>query len=235
MRDAQKQGWRTAAVGWYNPYCTIYAGTIDDCYWMNLDRLDGPMAQDASFWSNVWSPLKQEGEKIVQPAQADEDICTYGVRQRTRTFVDLQQHAAQVLKTDQADFIFLHLPVPHSPNIWNRARGTYTQRCGSSYLDSLALADRELGSILATLKSSPRWKDTTLIVQGDHSWRIYLWDDQPAWTAEDARASRLRFDPRPAMIIHHAGQTQAEINATPWSLINVHTIVEQVLHGGTGQ
>ena len=51
--DAQKNGWRTAAVGWYNPYCTVYADAIDDCYWMNLDRMDGPMAQDASFWSNV--------------------------------------------------------------------------------------------------------------------------------------------------------------------------------------
>jgi hypothetical protein len=88
---------------------------------------------------------------------------------------------------------------------------------------------------MATLKSSPRWKDTTLIVQGDHSWRIYLWDDQPAWTAEDAQASRSGFDPRPAVIVHHAGQTQADVNASPWSLINVHAIVEQVLHGKGGQ
>jgi hypothetical protein len=233
--DAQKNGWRTAAVGWYNPYCTIYAGTIDDCYWMNRDRMDGPMAQDASFWSNVWSPLKQTADEIARPRRADDDICTYGVQERAKTYVDLEQHASQVLKTDQADFVFLHLPVPHSPNIWNRMRGRYTQRCGSSYLDGLALADRELGSIVATLKSSPRWKDTTLIVQGDHSWRTYLWDDQPAWTAEDAQASRSGFDPRPAVIVHHAGQTQGGLNATPWSLINVHTVVEQVLHGEGGQ
>jgi arylsulfatase A-like enzyme len=233
--DAQKDGWRTAAVGWYNPYCTIYAGAIDDCYWMNHDRLDGPMAQDASFWSNVWSPLKQTAEEIARPRRADQDICTYGVQQRYKTYVDLEQHATQVLKTDQADFVFLHLPVPHSPNIWNRMRGRYTQRCGSSYLDGLALADRELGSVMAMLKSSPRWKDTTLIVQGDHSWRTYLWYDQPAWTAEDAQASRSGFDPRPAVIVHHAGQTQGDLYATPWSLINVHTVVDQVLHGGTGK
>ena len=233
--DAQKSGWRTAAVGWYNPYCTAYAGAIDDCYWMNLDRMDGPMAQDASFWSNVGSPLKQVGLQIVWPARADEDICTYGVRQRTKTYVDLQAHAAQVLKSDQADFVFLHLPVPHSPAIWNRARGEYAQRCGGSYLDGLALADRELGSVMATLKSSPRWKDTTLIVEGDHSWRLWLWNDQPGWTAEDAQASHSGFDPRPAVIVHQAGQTQPQVNETPWSLINVHAVIEQVLHGGTGQ
>jgi hypothetical protein len=230
--DAQKDGWRTAAVGWYNPYCTIYAGTIDDCYWMNLDRLDGPMAQDASFWSNVRSPLQQTAEEIARPRRADKDICTYDVLERTKTYVDLEQHAEQVLKTDQADFVFLHLPIPHSPNIWSRTREGYTQQCGSSYLDSLALSDRELGSIMATLKNSPRWKDTTLIVEGDHSWRVYLWNDQPAWTAEDARASRSGFDPRPAVIVHHAGQTQGDIDATPWSLLKVHAVVEQVLHGG---
>lgn len=202
---------------------------------MNLDRLDGPMAQDASFWSNVWSPLKQTGQQIARPKLADENICRYGVQQRYKTYIDLQQHAAQVLKTDQADFIFLHLPVPHSPNIWSRMRGTYTQQCGNSYLDSLALADRELGTILAELKSSPRWKNTTVIVQGDHSWRTYLWDNQPAWTEEDTKASGLKFDPRPAVIIHHAGQTQPEVNATPWSLLNVHAVVEQVLHGSSGQ
>ncbi len=233
--DAQKSGWRTAAVGWYNPYCTIYAGTIDDCYWMNLDRTDGPMAQDASFLDNVWSTLKHSGEQIAWPPRANEDICTFGVRQRTKTYVDLQQHAAQVLKSDQADFVFLHLPVPHSPAIWNRARGGFAEHCGRSYLDGLALADRELGSVMTTLKSSPRWKDTTVIVEGDHSWRLWLWNDQPGWTAEDAEASRDGFDERPAVIVHHAGQTQAEENASPWSLINVHDVVEQVLHGGTGQ
>lgn len=233
--DAQTQGWRTAAVGWYNPYCTIYADAIGDCYWMNLDRFDGPMAQDASFWSNVWAPLKQTGEQMVRPKAGDEDMCTYGVRQRYKTYVDLHEHAAEVLKNDQADFIFLHLPVPHSPNIWSRARGTYTQQCGSSYVDGLALADRELGSLLEQMKNSPRWKDTTVIVQGDHSWRIYLWDDQPAWTDEDAAASHGRFDPRPAVIVHHAGQTQGEVNATPWSVLNLHGVVEAVLHGGSGR
>ena len=229
--DAQKNGWRTAAVGWYNPYCTIYSGSIYDCYWMNLDRMDGPMAQDASFWSNVWSPLKQTGEQIVWPPSADEAICTYGVKQRMKSYVDLQAHAAQVLKTDQADFVFLHLPVPHSPAIWNRAQGKYAERCGNSYVDNLALADRELGSVIATLKSSARWNDTTLIVEGDHSWRLWLWNDQPGWTAEDAQASRSGFDPRPAVIVHRAGQTKGDLNTTPWSLLNVHTVVEQVLHG----
>ena len=228
--DAQKAGWRTSAVGWYNPYCTLYAGSIEDCYWMNLDRIDGNMSQRSSFWRNTWSPLQQVVREIKAPERADRDTCTYDVRQRLKTHLDLNQHATQVLHTDQADFVFLHIGVPHSPNIWSRIDDNYTQFCDSSYIDNLALADRILGDTMKTLQASPRWKDTSVIVQGDHSWRINLWDWLPAWTDEDDAASRSGFDPRPAVIVHQAGQTQPQTNATPWSLLNVHSIIENVLH-----
>jgi hypothetical protein len=229
--DAQREGWRTAVVGWYNPYCTVYGDAIEDCYWMNRDMIDGPMAQDESFWRNTYKPLKQVAEQIAEPARARRDLCSYDVRQRYKTYIDLEQHTSQLLHAGQADFIFLHLPVPHSPNIWSRERSAFTQLCGSSYLDNLALADRELGNILGVLQSSPRWKDTTLIVEGDHSWRTHMWDDQAAWTDEDENASHDHFDPRPAMIIHQAGQTHTAVIATPWSLLRVHAVVEQIVHG----
>jgi hypothetical protein len=230
--DAQKNGWRTAAVGWYNPYCSIYANAIDTCYWTNRDTIDGPMAQGNSLLRNTLSPLQQMAhEAAYSTKKADRDRCSYDVRQRYQTHIDLQHHAFQLLKTDQADFVFLHLSIPHSPNIWSRINDKYTQTCNSSYLDNLALADRYLGRVLGVLKSSPRWKDTTLIVQGDHSWRIDLWNWMPAWTAEDDAASRQVFDPRPALLIHQAGQTEPQSNATAWSLLQVHDVVEAVLAG----
>jgi hypothetical protein len=229
--DAQQQGWRTAAVGWYNPYCTIYAGTIDECYSMNLDRIDGDMAQRNGFWRNVYSPLAGMVREVKAPDREDRDSCTYDVRHRLDSFINLQDHAMQLLKNDQADFVFLHLPVPHSPNIWSRNEDNYTTFCDSSYLDNLALADRTLGQVLAQLQSSPRWKDTTVIVQGDHSWRTYIWSNMPTWTEADDQVSRSGFDSRPALLIHQAGQTKPKTDAAKWSILNVHTVMEQVLHG----
>jgi hypothetical protein len=229
--DAQKSGWRTAAVGWYNPYCSIYTSALDNCFWTNRDTIDGPMAQGNSLWRNTLSPLQQMAHGAVYSTRrAERDLCSYDVRQRYQTHIDLQHHAFQLLKTDQADFIFLHLAVPHSPNIWSRINDNYTQTCNSSYLDNLALADRYLGQILGVLKSSPRWKDTTLIVQGDHSWRIDLWNWMPSWTGEDEAASRQVFDPRPALLIHQAGQMQPQLNATAWSLLQVHDVIEKLLN-----
>ena len=229
--DAQKAGWRTATVGWYNPYCGIYSDAIQDCYWTNHDMFDGLMAQNTPFWANVRVPLQQVVREIKSPARADRDLCTFDVRHRYQTETDLQQHAYDVLTTDQADFVFLHLAVPHSPNIWSRIENNYTQFCDSSYLDNLALADHILGRILSILQSSPRWADTTVIVEGDHSWRIDAWDWLPAWTEEDDAASRNGFDDRPAMLIHQPGQQQPQTVSQPWPIIQVHSVLEQTLHG----
>jgi len=171
--------------------------------------------------------------EMKSPARADRDLCTFDVRQRYQTHIDLQQHAFQLLHTDQADFVFFHFSEPHSPNIWSRIHDDYTQFCDSSYLDNLALTDRVLGNVIAALKASPRWDQTTLIVEGDHGWRIDEWNWLPAWTEEDDAASRGVFDPRPALIIHQPGQAQPETVANPWPLIQIHGVVEQVLHGQT--
>ena len=227
--DARLHGWRTAAVGWYNPYCSVYGDALDGCYWTDLDEFDGPMSPTATFRQNVTTPLVQLVREFGPSERANDALCDYDVRNRLRTEMDLQAHSFQMLSTDQADLMFIHLGVPHSPNIWSRADNTYTQHCGSSYLDSLALADRLLGQILTTLKASPRWSQTTLVVQGDHSWRTEIWDGLPAWTAEDERASAGVFDPRPAMIIHRAGQSSGEIENQPWPLIRVHDVLENLL------
>jgi membrane-anchored protein YejM (alkaline phosphatase superfamily) len=192
---------------------------------------DGLMAQNASFADNVYTPLEQVVRELKSPSRADRHLCSFDVRHRYQTHIDLQQHAFQLLHTDQADFVFLHFAIPHSPNIWSRIDGDYTQTCDSSYLDNLALTDGVLGRLVTTLKASPRWDQTTLIVQGDHSWRIDAWNWLPAWTEEDDAASRGVFDQRPALIIHQPGQSQPQTVAAAWPILQVHGVVEQVLHG----
>ena len=70
-----------------------------------------------------------------------------------------------------------------------------------------------------------------MIVEGDHGWRIGLWNWLPSWTEEDDKASRGVFDQRPALLIHQAGQTQTQTVDAPWPLLNVHGVVEQAIHG----
>ena len=62
---AKQHGVTTSIVGWYIPYCPIFAKVATECYWSNKDAQDrGPTLLDASFIENVWFPLRILVEQI---------------------------------------------------------------------------------------------------------------------------------------------------------------------------
>ena len=222
---ARQDGVTTSIVGWYLPYCTVFAGAASDCYWTNHDTEDrGPTSQQAGFAENVWFPLRILGEQYTAPAKAWADTANWRAQGHIASVKDMSEHALEMLSTSQADLIYIHLPVPHPPEVWNRRTKTFGP--GGSYLDSLDYSDRLLGQMLDVLEAQPRWAATTLIVEGDHSWRTQLWRPVPGWSAEDERISHGgQWDPRPMLLIHAAGQQEPKTVATPTSLMFVHDFV----------
>jgi len=222
---ASQRGVSTSIVGWYLPYCPIFAGTATECYWSNDDTEDGaPPSINASFADDVWFPLRIVAEQLVAPRVAVADVAHWESLSHVASVKDLSQHAIAALANSQADVIYLHMPVPHPPAFWDRHSHNYG--VGGSYLDSLDYSDRFLGQILDVLESQPRWAKTTLITQGDHSWRTGIWRTTPGWSDEDERISQGgEWDPRPMLIIHAAGQTNPAIVASSTSLMFVHDFV----------
>ena len=56
--DAQRLGWTTGVVGWFNPYCRILQGTLDYCFWrMGDGELKGPISTKSSL-ENAISPIQ---------------------------------------------------------------------------------------------------------------------------------------------------------------------------------
>jgi hypothetical protein len=222
---ASQRGVSTSIVGWYLPYCPIFAGTATECYWNNDDTEDGaPPSINASFADDVWFPLRVVAEQLLAPRVAVDDVAHWESLSHVATVKDLSQHALAVLGNSQADVIYLHLPVPHPPAFWDRRSHIYG--VGGSYLDSLDYSDRFLGEILDVLEAQPRWAKTTLIIQGDHSWRTGIWRTAPGWSDEDERVSHGgKWDPRPLLLIHAAGQTDAAVVASSTSLMFVHDFV----------
>jgi hypothetical protein len=109
-----------------------------------------------------------------------------------------------LIENDQVRFVFLHLPVPHPPGIYDRQ--CHMLRSGGTYLDNLVLADDTLGLLLQEIYAAPSGSKTTVIVSSDHSWRIPLWRPAEGWSAEEERACGGRFDDRPALLIHFPDQ-----------------------------
>jgi hypothetical protein len=222
---ARQRGVTSTIVGWYLPYCPIFAGAATECYWTNDDTEDGaPPSINASFADDVWFPLRVAAEQFVAPRIAVDDVAHWESLSHVATVKDMSQHALGALASSQADIIYLHLPTPHPPAFWNRRSQQYG--VGGSYLDSLDYSDHFLGQILDVLEAQPRWTQTTLVIQGDHSWRTGIWRTAPGWSDEDERISHGgEWDPLPLLLIHAAGQSNPNTVASPTSLMFVHDFV----------
>jgi hypothetical protein len=222
---AKRNGLTTSIVGWYVAYCPVFVGLVTECYWSNKDDEDrGPTQIDASVGRNLWLPLRVLAERIISPGRAWSDVATWNSQGHIASVKDVSRHALETIATSQADVIYLHLPAPHPAAFWDRRTCQFA--VGGSYLDSLDYSDRLLGQILDLLEAQPRWAATTLIVQGDHSWRTRMWRPLPGWSAEDERISHGgQWDPRPLLMIHAPSQQSPQIVAEPTSLMYVHDAV----------
>ena len=67
-----------------------------------------------------------------------------------------------LIENNQVRFVFLHLPVPHPPGIYDRQR--HLLRSGGTYLDNMVLADDSLGELLQEIDATPSASQTTVIV-----------------------------------------------------------------------
>ncbi len=222
--EADARGWNTGITGWWNPYCWLFAGSLQSCSWQYVDASYGVMRSRKSVTKNLVSWLRNvAGEDQGIP------LLTLRVRENDA----LQRHASALLNDDRMDFVMIHLAMPHAPFVYDRQTGKAVTTPGRSYLDGLANADVALGELMQQIQSSPRWANTTLVVQGDHSWRTPMWVHEPGWTPEDQRISDGgKFDDRPVLLVHAPGQTEGVTVTEPVSLMKVHDVITSVLENG---
>jgi hypothetical protein len=219
--DAQRLGWTTGVVGWYNPYCRILAGTLNYCYWRMGDGQSDGALPDQSTWQNAVVPLVERLRDIQHKPG-------FAQLKQAQDLTAIMPQAEALLRNENIGFAFIHLPIPHPPGIYNRRTGL---RGTASYVDNLALADRSFAELMEILNTTALAPRTTVIVDSDHSWRVPLWKVTGSWTKEDEAASHGRFDPRPVLMIHFPGQEEEHIVSAPFPSIGIHDIIERMLRG----
>jgi hypothetical protein len=207
--DAQRLGWTTGVVGWYNPYCRILAGTLNYCFWRMGDGQSDGALPDHSVWQNAMAPLVELGRNWShEPGFAQQ--------RHMQDHAAIMPQAEALIRDQSIKFVFIHLPQPHPPGV---------------YIDNLALADRSLGELLKTLAGTATAAKATVIVCSDHSWRVPMWRSTPIWTKQDEAASHGRFDPRPVLMIHFPGQQTEQDVVRPYDEIRIHEMIETLLRG----
>ena len=211
FQDALTAGYRTAVVGWYIPYCRILPEVLDSCFWSLDTPVQNGMQPEGGVRSNMLQPLKLLAGNGVPQQLLGSALKIAGTRRSVveghiDDFERISAAADDVLADRTADFVLLHIPVPHGPGIYDRKTGKLS-KAPASYLDNLALADRYLAHVRFLLERTGQGESTTLVVMGDHSWRSPMWRPTEDWTAEDEKASHGgQFDTHPFFAVRFAGQ-----------------------------
>jgi Sulfatase len=219
--DAERAGWTTGVVGWYNPYCRILAGTLDFCYARISNDPDG-RTPGTLVLANAIAPIEDK-------LQLFDNKPNLFAEQHEADLRAIVQQARALIQDEKIRFVFIHLPVPHPPGIYDRKTGQ--MRASGTYIDNLALADRVLSELMKTLNATASAGKTTVIVCSDHSWRVPMWRPGPGWTREEEAASQGRFDKRPVVMIHFPGQAAELPFPQPFDEIRLHDILQQMLQG----
>jgi hypothetical protein len=220
--DAQRLGWSTGVVGWYNPYCRILVGTLNYCFWRMGDGQSDGATPDYSALQNAAAP-------VMETVRALKHEPGFPQEKHADDLAAIMPQAEALIRDPSIRFAFIHLPVPHPPGIYDRKSGRL--RATGTYIDNLALADWSLGELMRILNATASAPKTTMIVCSDHSWRLPIWRSTGLWTKEEEAASHGRFDPRPVLMIHYPGQQTEHDVTAPFDELRIHDIVEQLLRG----
>ena len=163
----ERPGLRAGLVGWHLSYCRDYGSRLANCQAWAMDRQLNSYGQGlANVVRNQWRSLFESslysffGQSLALEAHA-------------RTVVEMEEAAAGLAARRDLNLVFLHLPTPHSPYIYDAVRRdlSATNQDARGYLGNLELADRVFASIRASLTASGLWSQTHVLVSGDHGFR----------------------------------------------------------------
>jgi hypothetical protein len=236
FQDALNAGYSSAVVGWYNPYCRILPDILNRCFWaFGALTSNGLLPTASTFRANIIEPMlyatgAASAYRFLPFLRQIPDATVLASELHISDYQVLLDAANKVLDDRSANFVLLHLPIPHPNGIYDRVKGKFALS-HSSYIDNLALTDKCLAHLRSTLEQSHEWNSSTIVIMGDHSWRTELiWRSSPGWTKEDEIASHGgRFDDRPTYIVKLPQQHEGVRIETPFSALNTRKLLDALL------
>ena len=223
FQDALNAGYGTAVAGWWNPYCRILSEVLDHCFWTSHGELRGGMYSGQSVISNTESPMRNALEMMPWHRPAPDSMYFHQL-----DYQELLVAGDKLLEDRSATFVLLHMPIPHGPGIYDRRTASFATS-NPTYLDNLALCDRYLAHVRKELEQNGTWDSTTLVLMGDHSWRIRRGDDLAP--EERAASDGGQFDDRPAYIVKLAYQKTPERVDTLFAALRTRDLFDNLLTG----
>jgi hypothetical protein len=155
---AKQIGLRTALSGWYLPYCSVMSTSLDLCFTQFFDTA---------------VPNDRSGILSRMAFQAERRLPFYFNAEHVARARNALAKAIEIGTDPDDDFVMIHWPVPHFPEIYDRNSHRYTRFrsffTDDAYLDNAVLADDLFGEFQSALQRSGLWDSTIIIVTADHA------------------------------------------------------------------
>ncbi len=239
---AREAGFNTALVGWYHPYCRILGNNLTRCAWKGVE-LDfdqdtsslPPSAGGQGLVPHMYSHARKAALTIPLASLIFRGPVNIGEvlgRTHVSDFNSIYRQAVEAAIDPNLDVVMVHWPIPHYPNIYDRAQDRISVAADQSYLDNLELVDRTMGDIRRAMESNGTWEGTVVLVTSDHWWRDSLWKMHKLLTPEDEAASVGTEDRRIPFILKMAGPgKEGAAFAEPFNTILTHDLLLAILRG----
>jgi hypothetical protein len=206
--SARTLGYDTALVGWRLPYPRVLGSSLGLAHWrpsVDFDQARGHPLGEAFLnqWASLAPPVNRR-------------------RLLSQRVAELSDLAIRTAANDRFGLVFLHLPVPQPPGIYDRATERLTAWNfigeGGGYVDNLALADRIVGELRRALDRARLGDLTWIVVSSTRSWRASKQYDG-------------QTDPRvPFLVRPPFGDFTRHVDA-PFSTLATHDLVLAILRG----
>ena len=153
---ARELGYTTACFGWHHPYNRIFGNHLNYCY----DHFT--MIKDNSLLEALKTvPLVSQRviNKVFPGFVKEEDY-------NKEKYENFYKEAFKVLSDDRYDFVYIHWPFPHRPEVYNLKFDNHIDE-KRGYVHNLLICDHIINRFLKEIDN----ENTVLIVTSDHHLR----------------------------------------------------------------
>ena len=198
-------GFNTAVVGWYHPYTRLFMNCLNYSKWYPYPPYQPVQSETVlrSMITQIWS--------LVSPLQQR--------RMQIDLYQKSQEDSRDVVKDGRYGLVFLHLPGPHYPGIYDAAKWAFTLISFSrirGYFQNLQLTDQTMGILRRDMEQTGQWDRSWVIISSDHWWR-------------DARGYDGQLDYRVPFILKAPGKNPPMIYEKPLNTVISKDLVLAIL------
>jgi hypothetical protein len=241
FRRARELGVNSALIGWHHPYCRVLGDQLTDCFMTRAIHFPALLRETAAGEEGLQHTVeyffKLQWVSLIDLFHSPEDSSSERMKDliiqqaQQKQFLALRERALKEAVDPRVGLLFMHLPAPHLFAIYDRKSGQFSLSEHTTYWDNLALVDRTIGEVRASLEKAGLWESTSILISSDHGLRYHLWHDRLNWSKDLDDLLEEGSSPTVPFLLRVAGSEQSAVYGQEFSTVVSGDLVLSLLNG----